>query len=159
DLLVDLTLLLNLRLKLSELIKVVERFESRVDGLGDNKQVILIRHQYMLALLWTARYPDAAITQKAISSMAGRLGTPLCRAYAIAGDIHISTMLSPMTVREYEALRREVVAAASKTADAAYIQNWSLFVIGWEDFHRGRMIDARSVARELLEVGRRIGDP
>ena len=35
-------------------------------------------------------------------------------------------------------LKREAIKAASDTADA-YIQNWTRFVIGWEEIHRGRM--------------------
>ena len=54
--------------------------------------------------------------------------------------------------------KEEAIKAASDTADA-YIQNWTRLVIGWEEFHRGRMNDARESARELMQVGRLLNDP
>jgi tetratricopeptide (TPR) repeat protein len=44
------------------------------------------------------------------------------------------------------------------TADA-YIQNWTRWVIGWNEMHRGRMNNARDSARELMLVGRQLNDP
>ena len=32
-------------------------------------------------------------------------------------------------------------------------------MIGWEEFHRGRMTQARDAARELMQVGRQLNDP
>jgi tetratricopeptide (TPR) repeat protein len=90
--------------------------------------------------------------------MANRLGDSRSRAYSLAGEIHVSTTTEPKPLPEFEALKSEAIKAASDTPDA-YIQNWTMFVIGWEEFHRGRMNDARNAARELMQIGQRLNDP
>ena len=52
----------------------------------------------------------------------------------------------------------EAIKAASETTDA-HIQNWIRFVIGWDEFHRGRTTQAQESARELLQVGQALNDP
>ncbi len=54
-------------------------------------------------------------------------------------------MTGPKSLAEFEALKQEAIEAASETTDA-YIQNWPRFVIGWEEFHRGRMVQAQESA-------------
>ena len=76
----------------------------------------------------------------------------------MAGEILVSTIFVPKPLNEFEVLKVSAIEAASVTADA-YIQNWTRWVIGWEEMHRGRMNDARASARELLEVGRLLNDP
>ena len=76
----------------------------------------------------------------------------------MAGTIHLSTIIAPKPLNEFEVLKREAIKAASDTTDA-YIQNWTRFVIGWEEFHRGRITEARDIAQELMQVGRLLGDP
>jgi tetratricopeptide (TPR) repeat protein len=63
-----------------------------------------------------------------------------------------------MSLDKFEILKGEAIKAASETADA-HIQNWTRFVVGWEEFHRGRQNEARDVARELMRVGRTLSDP
>ena len=41
----------------------------------------------------------------------------------------------------------------------AHIQNWLRFVIGCEEFHRGRTAQAQEAARELLQIGQALHDP
>jgi hypothetical protein len=67
-------------------------------------------------------------------------------------------VIGPKSLQEFEILKREAVKAASETADA-HIQNWTRFVIGWDELHRGRIKDARASAQELMQVGRMLGDP
>lgn len=130
----------------------------RIGRLGDDPRFVLIRHQYVFALLWNSRYREAAAMQRELSPMAARLGDSRSRAYALAGDIHVSTIVAPKSLNEFETLKREAIEATSGIADA-YIQNWIRFVIGWEEPHRGRMNDARDWARELMRVGHLLNDP
>jgi hypothetical protein len=90
--------------------------------------------------------------------IADRLGDSRSKAYSLAGDIHVSTMIAPKSLVEFEELKNEAVKAVSDTADS-YIQNMIRFVVGWEEFHRGRIMHARDSARELMQVGRTLGDP
>ena len=112
----------------------------------------------MLALVYAARYEEAAVIQRQTSPMADRLGDNRSKAYSLAGEIYISTILAPKLLHEFETLKRGAIKATPDTADA-YIQNWSRFVIGWEEFHRGLINNARDAASELMQVGRQINDP
>jgi class 3 adenylate cyclase len=158
EFLVSYTLLLNLNLQLKVMIEVLERYLARIDRLGDDTRAVLIRHQYVFALLWNTRYREAAAMQRATLPIAERLGDSRSKAYALAGEILVSTVVAPKQLHEFETLKREAINAASATTDA-YIQNWTRFVIAWEEFHRGRMTDARDAAQELMQVGRQLKDP
>ena len=48
--------------------------------------------------------------------------------------------------------------AVSDTTDA-YIQNWTRWLIGWQEAIRGRVNEARDAARELMRQGGSIDDP
>ena len=158
EFLVSYTLLLNMSGKVKVMIDVLERYLARIDRLGDDPRAVLIRHQYVFALLWNTRYREAAAMQRETLPMADRLGDSRSKAYALAGEILVSTIVAPKPLNEFEILKREAIKAASDTTDA-YIQSWTRFVIGWEEMHRGRMNDARDAARELMQVGRLLNDP
>ena len=158
EFLVSYSLLLNLNAQVKRSIDVLDRYLSRIDRLGDDPRSVLIRHQYVFALIWNARYRDAASLQRDTSLMAGRLGDTRSKAYSLASEIHVSTMIIPKSLNEFLALSQEAIQAASHTADS-YIQNLTRFVIGWEWIHRGRMIEAGVSARELMKIGQDFGDP
>jgi hypothetical protein len=140
------------------MIGVLERYLPRINRLGDDPRAVLIRHHYVTALAWSARYREAAVVQHQTSPMADRLGDSKSKAYSLAAELHISTFIAPKLLHEFETLKRETIKAASDTADA-HIQNWSRWVIGLEEVHRGRMTAARDTAHELIQVGRLLGDP
>ena len=150
--------LLNMSEQFNGTIDVLQRYLKRIDGLGDDPRAVLIRHQYVFALVFGARYPEAATMQRENSAIAERLGGNISRAYALAGELTVSTILAPKPLREFEVLKAEAINAASAAADA-YIQNWTRFLVGWDELHRGRMNEARELARELMRVGRLLNDP
>jgi len=158
EFLVSYALLLNLNNQLQMIIDILIRYLARIDRLGDDPRAILIRHQFVFALIWNLRYREAASVQRETSPIAERLGDSRSKAYSLAGEIHVSTMIAPKPLNEFEVLKREAIKAASDTTDS-YIQNWTRFVIGWEEFHRGRMTHARDAARELMQVGGLLNDP
>src|SRR5262249_14243134 len=135
DFLVSYTLLLNLSLKLNVMTEVLKRHLTRINRLGDDARAVLIRHQFVFALLWGARYGEAAAMQRDTSLIANRLGDSRSKAYSLAGEIHVSTMIAPKPIYEFEVRKKEAIKAATDTADA-YIQNWTRFVIGWEELQR-----------------------
>ena len=94
--------------------------------------------------------------QEATSPIANRLGDSGSKAYSLAGEINVSTMIGPKPFAEFEKLKNEAIKTASDTTDV-YIQSWIRFVIGWQEFHRGRITHARNSARELMQVGRTLG--
>jgi class 3 adenylate cyclase len=158
EFLVAYALLSNLNSQNDNTIRVLGRHLARVDRLGDDPRAVLIRHQYVVALIWNTRYRQAALMQDETSPIANRLGDSRSRAYSLAGEIHVSTMIAPKPLAEFETLKKEAIKAASDTTDA-YIQSWIRFVIGWQEFHRGRITHAREAADELMQVGRALEDP
>jgi tetratricopeptide (TPR) repeat protein len=102
------------------------------------------------------RFQDAAAMHRATSAIAERLGDGRSKAYALASDVFITSVIEPKTDQAFELLRNE--AAAIVTQDA-YVLNQVRFVIGFEEVFRGRMNDARASAHKLLEVGRLLNDP
>jgi hypothetical protein len=76
----------------------------------------------------------------------------------LIGEILVSTIVAPKSLHDFQKLKADALKAASDTSDA-YIQNWTRFVIAWEEFHLGHMLDARNSARELIEIGGTLNDP
>jgi class 3 adenylate cyclase len=137
DFLVSYMLLLNMSGKMGTIINVLERHLAQVDRLGVDQRAVIIRHHLIFALIYNSRYRDAAAVQRDSSSLPVRLGDSRSRAYSLASEIFVSTMTEPKPLGEFEALKKEAIQTASETTDA-HIQNWIRFVIGWEEFHRGR---------------------
>ena len=158
DFFVSYTPLLNMTAQVKAAIDVLERYLPRIDRLADDPRAVVIRHHYVFALLWNTRYRVAMAMQRETTPRAERLGDGKSKAYASAGDILVSTIVAPKLLHEFEMLKKEAIEAASDTADA-YIQNWTRFVVGFEEFHRGRVNEARNAARELMQVGRLLNDP
>ncbi len=155
---VSYALLMNIRLQVRLMIEVLTRYLLRIDRLGDDPKLVLIRHHYVFALLWSARYREAAAMQRDTLAIADRLGDSGSKAYALAGEIIVSSIFAPKPPDGFEMLKRDAIQAASETADA-YIQNWTWWVIGWGEIERGRINEARESARKLLDVGRLLNDP
>src|SRR5262249_2549918 len=129
DFLLSYALLLNIRVQVRVMIEVLARYLSRIDRLGDDARAVIIRHHYVFALMWNTRYREASAIQRETSLIADRLGDSRSKAYALAGEIIVSTIFAPTPWREFEILKRNAIRAASDTADA-YIQNWTRWVIG-----------------------------
>jgi hypothetical protein len=142
--------------------QIVEAVDLYARVLSMNAEIAtmteVVRVQFVFALGWNSRYREAAAVQRVTSQVASRLGDSRSRAYALAAEIFVSTIVAPKSLHEFEIIKREAIEAASHTADA-YIQNWTHFHIGWDEFHRGRMSEARASARKLMEVGGLLADP
>jgi len=111
DFLVSYTLLSNMRAQLKATIDVLERYTAHVASIGDDPRVVLIRHQYVFALLWNTRYREAAVMQRETSPIADRLGDSRSKAYSLAGEIHTSTIFAPKPLSEFQMLKREAIKA------------------------------------------------
>ena len=157
-LLVDYTLCSHLSARFKLTTEIVERFESRLKRLGDNPNCILVQHHYVIALLWSGRYPEAKEAQFILSAMANRLLDTKSKAYALASEIHVSTIAAPRTVEVFEALSREATAIAPHVDDV-YIQCFIRYAVGWEEMYRGRVTKANEAAAELRAIGQRWNDP
>src|SRR5258708_22022590 len=138
-----------MNLRIGAAIDVLGRYLSRIDRLGDDSRVVLIRHHYILALLWNTRYREAAAVQQETSPIADRVGDSRSRAYSLAIEIHVSTIVAPKPLDQFEKLKKEAIKAASDTTDA-YIQSWTRWAIGW------RGVDPRSITNSCVSGHRAI---
>ena len=102
EFLVDYALLLNMSVQLKVMINVLERYLPRIDRLGDDPRAVFIRHHYIFALLWNTRYREAAAMQRETSPIAEQLGDSRSKAYSLAGEIHVSTIVAPKQLQEFE---------------------------------------------------------
>ena len=106
EFLVPYTLLLNLSTKWQVMIELLKRYLPRVDRLGDDPRVVLIRHNYVLALFFNTRYREAAAMQRETLLMAQHLGDARSRAYALTSELQVSIVLAPTPLDEFHALKR-----------------------------------------------------
>src|SRR5262249_54418685 len=136
----------------------LRRFLPRIDRLGSDSRAVLLRHHYVFALVYNTRYREAAAVQQETSAIAERVPDRRSKAYSLAGEILISAVAAPKSLDQFERLKREAIYAISETNDA-YINNWTWFVIGFEEGGRGRMTHVRSAASELMRIGRTLNDP
>jgi hypothetical protein len=149
---------LNLNARWYVLVDLIRRYLPRIDRLGKDARVVFIRHHLVFALLYNTRYREAAAAQRETLQLAKRLGDSRSMAYALAGEIHLSSVTAPKPPTEFEIQKRDAIRFSSDAADS-YIRHWTLYVIAVEDFFRGRLIDVRSAAHELMRLGRQFNDP
>jgi hypothetical protein len=166
-------------------LALLARYLARIDRLGDDPRVVLVRVVYAIALFVNARYREAAAMLREAWPMADRLGDVGSKAWTLATEILVTSIVEPKPLHELEMLKAEAIKAASDMAEAiilraagnyvfsddayldeptrraiaAFARRWTWFVIGAEEFFRGRLNDARDAARELLKVGRLLSDP
>jgi class 3 adenylate cyclase/tetratricopeptide (TPR) repeat protein len=148
--------LLTLGLQIRALVGVLERHLERIDRLGSDPRVVLVRHHYVHALWYSSRYREMAAVQRQAWEIANQLTDARSKAYVLTAEILIYAICGVRSVQEFDVLKREAINAASQSADA-YIQSWTRFVIGWKELHSGRMTEARSSAHDQLNDPRSIG--
>jgi hypothetical protein len=158
EFLLPYTALLTMNTEANVIVDVFERHSSRIGSLNDDPRVVRIRFHYLIALLWIPRYRDAVAVQRQTSLMAECLGDSRSKAYALVGEMWVSTMVAHKPLHEFEKLKRDAIKAASDTTDS-HIQNWTRWAIGWEEAHRGRMSEARDSAFQLMKAGEQLNDP
>jgi class 3 adenylate cyclase len=158
DFLSNYSQFLSLKPNYAQIVDTIDHNMLRLRRLGDRRECVPILHHYVFALIYMRRFRDAQEAQKPLSLMADYLVDDKSQAYALAGEIHVSTMLAPQSVEASEALTHRAKTAAFATSDA-YIQSMVLWVIAWDEVHSGRMDKARITAHELIGIGQRLNDP
>ena len=139
-------------------IDVISRYLSRVASFGDDLRVVRIRYYYAIALVFNARYREAATIQRETMAIADRLGDSNSKSYAFASELFVSTIVMPKPVDEAEIFNREANILASETSDAD-IQIWLKTLVCWEDLHRGLFYKVRASVGEIMSLGRLLNDP
>lgn len=158
SLLANYALCLNISLSVEPMIRLAVKVMPILNRMGDSRHHVLFLHHYVSCLVCNARYLDALRVQKKLSEMAARLGDREALAYALVSELSVSTYCAPMTVGAFDAKRREAEAALAGVDDA-YLHNFYLATVGWDEVCRGRVDRAHATADRLVEVGTAMNDP
>ena len=158
NLLANYALCSNISLRVKTIIEVTTKFRPNLERSGDSRHHVLILHHYIASLVWTARFRDALSVQQDLSAMAGRLGDPKSMAYALVSELSVSTYCAPTSIDVFQARRRETEAVLANVDDA-YLQNFYLAVLAWDQMNRGRIAEAREAIERLMVVGASMNDP
>ena len=158
EMLANFALCSNISLRLKTIIAVTARFRPNLNRSGDSRHHVLILHHYISSLVWTARYRDALSVQQELSAMAKRLGDPKSMAYALISELSVSTYCAPVPIEVFHARRREAEAALT-TVDDAYLKNFYLAILAYDEMNRGRITDARAALERLTAIGESMNDP
>jgi hypothetical protein len=156
--LADYAFVLELNVKISDLINVLEPCLPRIERLGNHRLSALILHHYSVALYWATRFEEANAAQRKLSAMASILRDDVSTVYAFAARVLVETVAGTIGSNEL-AEGIEPVMAAALRADDKYVLIWLHWVLAWDACHHGLINDCYSHARKLIEIGRRVNDP
>ena len=157
-LLADYALCLDISLSVNPMIDLADRVLPHLDRIGDNRQHALFLHHYVSCLVCNARYRDALDVQKRLSAMAERLGDHQAIAYALVSELSVSTYCAPMPAASF-AEKSRAAGEALANLDDAYLRNFYLATIGWDQVCRGRIDRALETAGRLIADGTSQNDP
>lgn len=148
----------NISLDVMTMIDLAPRIRPILNRIGDSEGHVLFLHHYVSCLVCNSRFREALIVQRELTEMAERLGDPKSLAYAKVNELSVSIYAAPISNVEFEAKKKEVEAALT-LFDDAYLQNFYLATVGWNELTRGRVVRAREMADLIVEVGRQKNDP
>ena len=158
DLLASYALCLNMSLSVKAMIRLAGEVIPILDRIGDSREHALFLHHYISCLICNGRYMDALGVQQRLSAMAGRLGDRKATAYALVSELSVSTYCAPLPASVFDAKRAEVETALADLGDA-YLQNFFLATVGWDEVCRGRVDRAHATAERLIAAGTALNDP
>src|SRR6185437_6640406 len=150
--LVDYLMLVTLLAQFGKVVATVGNYAARLERSGDSAAVLLILHQKVMSLIYMGRFADAQETQERVSRLADQLHDDRSIAYALVGQLHISTVFAPKSIEEFQVLANQAMAAAKRTNDA-YIQSWLQWTIAWDAVHRGLIATAAELADNMRSIG------
>ncbi len=156
--LANYALCLNISLRVRTINELAVTFRPVLNRVGPCRDHVLFLHHNVASLVWASRFRDALEAQRELTAMARRLGDPKSLAYALVSDLSVSTYAAPSPIEAFEAKRREVEAALANVDDA-YIHNFYLAVLAWDQMNRGRIVEARQAVERLNAVGSSMNDP
>lgn len=157
-LLADYALCLNISLRVKTMIALATEVGPILGRFGDSRHHVIFLHHYVSCLVCSGRYLDAHGIQQELSAMAVRLGDPDSMAYALVSELSVSCYCAPLPIEVFESKRREAEAALA-SVDDAYLQNFYLAILGWNEVSRGRVTKAHEAADRLMSAGVSMSDP
>ena len=157
-LLANYALCLNLSLSVKPMIALAARVQPLLADIGDDRHHALFLHHYAASLICNARYRDALMVQQNLSAMAARLADRKATAYALVSELSVSTYCAPMPVEVFDYTSGEA-ARSLVDLDDAYLKNFYLASIGWDQVCRGQIDRAAATADRLVANGTALNDP
>ncbi len=148
----------NISLRVKTIIDLAGSVRPILEQVGDSSHHALFLHHYVSCLVCNGKYREAHWVQQDLTAMAERLGDPASRAYAMVNELSVSIYFSPISNAEFEAKAR-VIEAELEKIDDAYIQNFYLATIGWNELTRGRVARAHATADKMIALGKKTNDP
>ena len=79
-------------------------------------------------------------------------------AYALVSELSVSTYCAPTPIDVFQARRRETEAVLANVDDA-YLHNFYLAVLAWDQMNRGRIEESREAVERLMVAGTSMNDP
>ena len=157
-LLANYALCLNVSLSVRPMLKLAARVQPLLDAIGDNRHHALFLHHYVSCLICNAQYREALEVRRRLSALAERLGDHEAIAYALVSDLSVSTYCAPMSVAAFDAMSVKA-AGALADLDDAYLGNFFLATVGWDQICRGQVDRAMATADRLVANGTALNDP
>nr|WP_256415887.1 adenylate/guanylate cyclase domain-containing protein [Ruegeria sp. HKCCD8929] len=154
----DFALCSNISLRVTAMIELADKVRPILEQVGDNRHHALFLHHYVSCLVCNGKYHAAHSIQQELTAMAERLRDPASKAYAMVNELSVSIYYSPIANEVFEAKKREIEAVL-KRIDDAYIQNFFLATVGWNELTRGRVAKAHETADQMIALGTSKNDP
>lgn len=157
-LLSDFALCCNLTLNVVELNALIPSIRGFLRTHGDSRHHAHVLHHHISCLVWAGRYSDADPVQAELNEMANRMSTPEVTAYALVSDLALSCYRNHLSSTEFERKRRKAEMLFDEIDDA-FLYNFFLANVGWNDVCRGRVPAAKETAAQMVRVGQTTNDP
>ncbi|MDX8350568.1 AAA family ATPase [Cognatiyoonia sp. IB215446] len=148
----------NISLRVHQMIALAGDVRPILARIGDNPDHALFLHHYIACLVCNGKYYKAHQIQQELTGMAKRLGDPTSLAYAMVSELSVSIYFAPMDNADFAAKTQEIEANL-KRIDDAYIQNFFLATLGWNELTRGRVARAHAAAERMIVAGTANNDP
>jgi class 3 adenylate cyclase len=158
ELIVDLTSLYHVQMRHRKLLSITERHLERLCALGDLPQTIVVLGNLVYSDMVGSRWHVMAEHAERGLAMAERLGDDRSKAVARASWILAKCLLGQSSAEEADR-QIDLALAESQRVDDGHVQFLVLWASAWDCFQRGQTNRGRAYSRELLERGRRLGDP
>ncbi|WP_406645581.1 AAA family ATPase [Aliisedimentitalea scapharcae] len=148
----------NISLMVKPMIELAPKVRPILNGIGDSGDHVLFLHHYVSCLVCSGRYRDALGVQQELTAMANRLGDPKSIAYALVNELSVSIYCAPIPDDVFETKRQEAETALT-CFDDAYLKNFFVATVGWNELTRGRVTKAHEAADRMRAEGISKNDP
>ncbi|WP_420584991.1 ATP-binding protein [Ruegeria sp.] len=148
----------NISLRVKTIIELAGEVRPILHQVGDSQDHALFLHHYVSCLVCNGKYHEAHWIQQELTDMAKRLKDPASKAYAMVNELSVSIYHAPIDNEKFEAKKREIEAVLEQIDDA-YIHNFYLATVGWNELTRGRVARAHATSDRMIALGKAKNDP